>query len=354
MATIRPLERDDLEQVAQLARADVPGWSRDAGVLARNLIDHPWAREPSRSLVAIDDDAGLIGSIGAQVRRMRFQGQPLDAVCVSHLVVASAHRGGAAGALLVRQLLAGDQDLTFSDSATPEVVRIWRTFGAHLDHARTCDWMLVLRGGRWLREVSAVALSRRRSIGRGSVPVGVIPFHAAGRHLAARAFPQPLTEVTGEDVSVADLNESLPAITGRFSLNVDYDESYLSYVFSYLASLGRDGQIIRRLVRQAGTPVGWYAYLARPVISRVLHVGASVRDAQAVVDEMVGDARRRGTAVLSGRLEPHLHEAVRRHDAALGFAQRPLVHARNTEVLAAVRSSSSLMTELDLIDSGWW
>lgn len=353
MATIRPLARDDLKAVAGLARTGLPGWNRDPDVLARNLIDHPWAGESSRSLVAVDDEAGVVGSIGAQVRRMRFDRRSLEAVCVSHLVVAHDHRGGASGALLVRELLAGDQELTFTDSGTPEVVRIWRAFGAHLDHSRACDWMIVLRPGRWLRAISSAGFSRQRSVGRRSAPVGALPFHVARRQ-ASRPASQPSSEITAEDASPTELAETIQAICRAFRLHVDYEPVYLEYLFSYLAYLKADGNLVCRVVRRRGTPVGWYAYFARDVTSRVLHIGASVREAEAVVDEMVNDARRRGTAALSGRLEPHLDEAVRRQGAVLGFAERPLVHAREPDVIATVQGSSALLTELDLIDTVWW
>jgi hypothetical protein len=86
----------------------------------------------------------------------------------------------------------------------------------------------------------------------------------------------------------------------------------------------------------------------------VLCIAAAATDADAVVGELVSDARRRGTAVISGRLEPHLDDAVRRRPAVLSLAQQPIVHARDPEVLAALGSSVSLLTELDLVDCEWW
>ena len=46
VATIRPIERDDLPTVAALVRANLEGWTRDADGLARVLFDHPWAPSP--------------------------------------------------------------------------------------------------------------------------------------------------------------------------------------------------------------------------------------------------------------------------------------------------------------------
>ena len=86
----------------------------------------------------------------------------------------------------------------------------------------------------------------------------------------------------------------------------------------------------------------------------MLCIAAEARNADAVVGELVADARRRGTAVISGRLEPHLDDAIRRRPAALSLAQQPIVHARDPKVLAALGPSASLLTEFDLVDCEWW
>lgn len=353
MALIRPLEREDLEQVTRMVATGLPGWSRDTTVLTRNLIDHPWTERPPRALVAVGGNGAVIGSLGAQTRRICFDGRKLKAVCVSHLVVDPAHRGGAAGALLVRALLAGEQDFTFTDSGTPEVVRIWRMFGAHLDHTRCSDWTLVLRPGRWLGTIAASAWSRRR-VTLDLLPGAAVPVHAAGRQLFSRAFPAPESEIFGEDVSVARLSAALPSLQDGIRLRVDYDGESLEWVFDYLAQLTGSEAVVRRLVHRGARPIGWYAYLHRPKLSRVLAIGASAREAAAVLGELVEDARHRGTAALTGRFEPHLHEALRERYPALGLAQRPLVHARDPELLATLGSSAALLTEMDLIDTESW
>jgi hypothetical protein len=352
VATIRPLERDDLPAVADLVRANLRGWNRDAGVLERNLIDHPWAENPVRSLVAVHEDGTLIGSIGAQSRRILFEGRKLEAVCVSHLAVAAERRAGAAGVLLVRGLLAGDQDITWTDSGTPGVVRIWRMLGGDIDHARTCDWMLVIRPGRWLRRVATAVASPRAWLGPATAPVRGVPLPS--RSPADDGEQRRNGEIRSEDASAAEVAAELPSITRRIRLRVDHDESYLEYIGSYLEQLGLGDVLVRRLVRRGGAAIGWYAYLARPGSGRVIHVGAAAAEADAVVSALLEDARGRDIAVISGRLEPHLDEPIRRRDALLALRQQPLIHSRNPELVAAAGSSASLLTELDLIDSEWW
>jgi hypothetical protein len=342
VATIRPLEPDDLPGVAELVRVNLAGWSRDEAGLARLLVDHPWAETPLRSLVALDDSGELIGSIGAQTRRVRFGDRELKGVAVSHLVVAPDRRAGAAGVMLVRQLLGGGQDLTWTDSGTPAVLRIWGALGGRLDHSRVCNWMIVLRRGRWLRARLAARISRSRSNAHLDVPVRALPFDSATVE----------AEVDGEDVSGGALPDIDEAVSSGFELRVAHDAAYLERQFEFLTSIGE--RVVSRVVRRGERPLGWYAYLLRPTASRVLAIAAPAMQADAVLGDLLRDARDRGTSVVSGRLEPHLDQALRGQPAVLALSQQPIIHAREPEVLAALTSSSSLLTELDLIDSEYW
>src|SRR5918992_847151 len=176
MAEMRPLERDDLHAVAALLRANLTETPEEQ--IRRDItgfMDDPWADPELPSLVAVQDGE-IIGFVGAQVRRFRFEDRVLRAVCPSHLTVAAGKRGGAAGALLLRKFLTSGQDFTFSDTANDEVARIWQALGGRLDHARAFDWMLVLRPLRWAGSLAATA--GRRRVLSSRIAVGAFPFRA--------------------------------------------------------------------------------------------------------------------------------------------------------------------------------
>ena len=275
-------------------------------------------------------------------------------------MVDADRRGGAAGVLLVRSLLSGDQEITWTDSGTPDVVRIWRMFGGDLDHARTCDWMLVLRPRRWARRIAGDGARRLAGIaaspggwaGRDVAPIRAFPFPAR-RQLAEGGAADD--KIESAQVSIADLASELGDMAREIRVLVDHDEPYLSYLFSYLEdTLSLQNEIVRNSVRRNGRVIGWYAYLVRPAVSRVIHIGASAREAEHVTAALLEDARSRGTEVLSGRLEPHLDAPLRNRGALLALSQQPLVHSNNADLRAAWGSSASLITEIDLIDSEWW
>jgi hypothetical protein len=343
MHSIRHLEARDLPGVVALMRAHLPPPVHDEAFLASSLLEPPEADPETPSLVAVDEQGAIVGFLAGPARRLSLDGRPLRAVCCSHLVVAESARTSATGVQLMRRLLAGPQDLSFTDSANDAAARLWRALGGHLDHSRSLDWMLVLRPGRLLGSIAAAAL--RRGPLRRSLPVDAVPAQVVGRRLLPRAFPALDPSVEGAPASAAEIVEALPAASGRIRLRGDHSVEYLERAFYYLRERH---ELVTRIVRQAGRPIGWYAYVTRPgAAGRAIHVSADQRRIDAVFGELLGDARERGCAAMSGRLEPHLERSLRDRAAAAGFARRTVFHARDPEVAAILASSSSLLTQLD-------
>lgn len=343
MAEIRPFERDDLPSVATLLEANLPAWTREEDLqssLADTYLDAPWCDTELPSLVAADEGR-IVGFIGAQPRRFRFGERALRGVCPSHLTVDPGSRTGATGALLFRRLLTAGQDFTFSDTANDEVARMCKAFGGDLDHARACDWMVVLRPARWMRALAA-DVTLRRDPGP-DVPVGALPFKALR---ARRAAPDPPAEVRGEDAGAAAIAERLDAIGSGVGLRSEQDGPYLEHLFKQVES--RFGRITSRIVLRGGEPIGWYAWVSLSgAVTRVLHVLTAEKHADAVLAELLAHARSRGAAVVSGRAEPHLTRALEPRRPVVGFARRPWIHSRDPELRAALGSSDTVLTQLD-------
>jgi GNAT superfamily N-acetyltransferase len=345
VAEIRPFEHADVPGVVALLRAHMGGWPLDERALVGLMLDHPWAEEDLRSLVAVERER-IVGFTGVQSRRLRLDGEPLRGVCCTHAVVAPEHRGAAIGARLLSTVLSGPQALTWADSATDAVAGVYRIHGGHLDHARACDWMLVLRPFRWLGGLVAAAARRERVTHRMHVPVGALPAQAAGPRVLRRAFPESAGDVVGADATVAEIVDHVPALNHRRRLWVDHDEEQLDHLFRLVETFRRP--LVHRLVRRSGRPIGWYAYLPRRGgASRVLHLAAPDREIDAVLGELVSHARVHGSAVLTGRAEPHLQTALDRRFAVLGYARQPVLHAADAEVAALLATGSSLLTRLE-------
>lgn len=345
MADIRAFERDDVPAAVALLRAHMAGWALDEHMLASATVEHPCYDPEIPSLVAVGDEGQVVGFVAAQPRRMQFDGSAIRGVCASDLIVSPDHRSGAPGALLLSRLLAGPQDVTWSDSATDAVVRVWRTVGGGVDHARAADFMLVQRPGRWIGAIVA-ARARGQRIDRSLVPVGALPVQAAGSLLPRRKTPEAVAGVDGHAANPAEIAEHMPAISSRTRVWVDWDERQLAHAFDLIARLS--GTPTCRLVTRRGRPIGWYAYLLRPGgVSRLLHLAAIERAADAVFGDLLEHSTAAGSAVLAGRAEPHLEWPLRQRLATLSYAWQPVIRARDAELAAALATGSSLLTRLD-------
>ncbi len=327
-------------------------WTLDEHVFAGLILDNPWADEDLPSLVAVDASGEIVGFTGVQVRRLRMDGRTIRGVHSGHGVVKPDRRGGAIGALLIGRVLQGPQELTWSDGASDPVAAVFRRFGGHLDHARACDWLLVLRPVRWAGNVVAAAARRRRVARRSIAPVGALPFHTLAQRLLPAEVRDASIGVTGEDATAATIVEHLPALNERLRVWVDHDEEHLEHLFGLVRHFNGlkffKGPLHCRLVRRGDRPVGWYAYVARAGgASRVLHLSALERETQAVLGELIEHSRGQGSVALAGRAEPHLQRALAYRLAVLGYARQPAIVAKEAELDAVTATSASLLTRLD-------
>jgi hypothetical protein len=339
-AEIRPFAPDDLGAVAALLRAHlglpVPDVER---FLAATLLEDPWADPEVPSLVA-EQGGAVVGFIARQARRLELDGAPLAAACCSHLTVAPQERAGALAARLARACLAGPQRLTYSDAASDLVVRLWRVLGGDVDGARACDWMLLLRPGRW-----AASLVRGRTLG----PVAAAPLHALYRGTRRRLLTAA-PGIESEPADAAALAAHLPGLTAGLRVRPAADGAHLAHVLGTLSATGRRPEC--RIVRRAGRPIGLWAATPRP--GGAAHVLAFVAERQlgeAVLADLARAAHGWGAVALAGRLEPHLREAVRPPVPALALMRLPVYHARDDAVRAALASTASLLPRLE---TEWW
>jgi hypothetical protein len=342
MPEIRPFAREDLPAVTKLLADHLEGWDRDVGLIEAAFLDHPWGDPETPSLV-LDDGGTPAGFIGVHPRRLEFDGELVKGSCCTHLVVHPESRGAAGGAQLIRAVMAGPQELTWSDTTVPVVARMWGVFGGRIDYARAADWLIVLRPMRWTGEVLAGRVRRRPRT--DELPVPGFPAHVS-RRLTPNARPPTPPDVTGCDAAPADIVAAQPEITRRLALHVPYDEATLAFTLAKLEGMGK--RVVRRIVRRRDRPIGWYAYLeGSNGVSRVIHLAAPAKDADHVLGELIDHARDGGSSAVWGRYEPHVDGALRARLAVLGLNSRPATRARDPKFALALAGDGSLLTRLD-------
>lgn len=320
----------------------MPGWDLNEGILAATVLGHPWHDDELPSLVAVDAGGAVIGFIGVQARRMRYNDQPIRGVCCTQLTVTTGHRTEAVGVLLLRRVLSGPQEITWSDSSTDVVARLWQAFGGHTDHARAADFMLVLRPLRWVGGVLRTRISGRE-VGRRWLPVRAFPI---GSRFSQAPEEKQAPDVDGRETTAAEVAVHIGDISRHLTTHVDWDEAELDHMLRQVGAVDRG--LSCRMVRRSGREIGWYAYIRRPGgVSRLLHLAAAKKAADDVLGELIADATSSGSAVLAGRAEPHLEWSLRRRRAALGFVRQPIIRASDPKLAASLGTGASLLTRLD-------
>jgi hypothetical protein len=358
VARVRAFDPSDLDAVVALLGARLPSgpWTANPSFLSDCLVDDPGLDPELPSLVAVDDAKRIVGFIASQPRSFTLGDRPVRGVLCSHLVVAE-EGAGAAAALLLRTLLSGPQEFTFTDTALDAVTRAWRRLGGIPDPARSSDWMLALGPGRFalrpIRRARAMARAKtdREEAWRRLVPIPALPLQAAGPRAVAGAFPEVAEGVESHDATAAEIAESGPAASRGVELRRVHEERDLAHSFRLIESTTGDA-VVRRVVRREGAVIGWYAFQQLPGgTARALSIAAPEPESDSVLADLIAVAGASGNSLLVGRVEPHLVPALGDRLPALGLARRPLIHARDPEIALALVTPAA---RLSLLDGEWW
>jgi hypothetical protein len=362
--TIRPMERDDLDAVAELYERVVRSGSQPSARLRswfeRMLFDHPWVDSEIPSLVAVDANGGLDGFLASHVRRLQIDDREGRLACSGQLVSDPDARRRAPGALLLKSYLDGPQDLTITDGAT-EVVRVmWERLGGELAHPQSIEWWQPLRPG----SLAAALWARGRGRDRPPWPLGALG-RAADAAVPTRRLSRVATvgtrppdkerePVQVEPLTADALVAELPDLAARLRLHPRYDLDFTAWLLDELASTRERGELRARLVRSEDRGVlGWFVYYLVPRgPSSVISVAAPDEPRTgAVLDALIDDARAGGAAGVHGRLEPRLAAPVAARGCLLRYAGQALVHAHDPLIASLATSRHALLTRLE---GEWW
>jgi hypothetical protein len=349
--SMRPLERRDLPQVANLYELVVRSGSRNAppGLAAyfeETLLEHPWVDPEIPSLVSEGDDGEIVGFIGSHVRRIAVDSRRARLACCGQLVTDPVVRNRAVGAFLLRAYLAGPQDLTITDTASGEVRRMWESMGGVTVHLASIGWIRLF--GPW-----------RYAVSRGASPAARVaqPLSAAldavSTRVASRALRPPAPHAVAEELTPEALVEQVAAAPPSVRVRPAYDVDFLEWLFGALAAVRSRGSLVRRLVRAEDRVLGWYVYyLQRGGVSQVVQIGGRERDMGDVLDHLFADAHSGGSIAVQGRLEPHLREPLTaRRCLFRSTGNRSLIHSADTEITNAIAFGHSLVSRLE---GEWW
>jgi hypothetical protein len=363
---IRPVEREDLPQVAGLFELVMRSGSSTplpqlVGFFERTLFDNPWADPEIPSFVYVDDGGEIVGLICSNPRRMRFDGRPTRMACSAYLITHPRAGKQVVGALLMRACLAGPQDLTITDGATETVRRMWEALGGRTVHLSCLSFIWVFRP--WQLAGDHLLHGRAPEPLESALRPAWSAFDWVSAQVARRTLVPHAPEATVAPLTPSKMLEYLPAVTASLRLHADYDRPYLEWLFGELEEVSRWGPIQPRLVRRGsrwaelvrknGRVVGWYVcHLRRSGFCRLLQLAATEESADTVFEQLAYRAREQGATGVYGRIEPRLVGPLSRRRCLIRFGEgRLLVHSKHEGILDAILSGDALLTRLD---GEWW
>ncbi len=354
-ATIRPLERSDLPAVVSLYEHVARSGSRQAPAgleryFEETFFDHPWADPEIPSLVYVSD-GHVRGFIGSSVRRLTFDGRAIRAGVAGQLVTDPSVRHHGAGMFLMRDYMAGPQELTLTDTASDAVRRIWERLGGDTSQLACVGWVKAFRP---LRFASEYALQHGRHAAAWSSRALSVLVDPIARRALRESHVRPATTTRLEPLTAGGLADECRGLARAFAVVPAYDEEFAGWLLREVARVERNGELVARLVRgESGRVHGWYAYYRRPsAVGSVLQIAAADHDVGIVLDAMFDGATRAGLVGLHGRIEGHLRQPL----ADRGCVFHPsgylaLVHADDEALLRAIQSGRALLTRLE---GEWW
>jgi hypothetical protein len=306
MSKVRPVQPEDLPQLIDLNTRLFPG----SAMLSREeqeqkftdvFFRNPW-RDPDITSLVYEESSGKIGGFfGIVPRHLTVNGEKIRAGVGQHLMVEGAPL---ASLQLYRAWVAGPQELSIADLCNDFTRKLMETVGGTPSLIHSIWWK------KMLRPTSFAVSYLQKSSSLSAVASLLKPFSSGVDGLLNRPSVKPfhISEPTasGEELTIETMLTKLKMFTDRRSIQPDYTEEWLTWLFGVLGRERRFGTIRKIAVsNREGVLIGWFVYYLKPGgKSEVLQIAASKGTISEVLDYLFYDAWTHDSTELSGRIDP--------------------------------------------------
>lgn len=350
---IRPLTSTDIPQIPHLLATE-QGPHVEPSPHLRAVIEHlmpplfldtPHADPEMPGLVSVGGDGQLTGMIGRITRRMEFRGEPIRAAVACELFVDPAHRSQMLGVKLLKKVMAGPQDLLFSDIANETSRKIWTGLGGSIASWYGLTWAKVLQPVQFgLSMLPGRRLGNLISLGR---PLAAIADRVIRRRCGRLTELGPEPNVNSEPLTPELFLELFPQFSAADDLRPVYDRETLDWIWSRLDFMYVAGSSEQRLVRSPrGEPIGWYVYqMTDTRIVRVAQIVALPNTIGPVLDHLLHQAAQQGAIAVSGRIVPRFLQAFTDRNCVIRpRSSHTLIHARDPQLLESFATGRAFLS----------
>jgi hypothetical protein len=354
---VRQFIKDDIPQVADLyQRVFLPHHAGDRSALCASLSAYfedlffagPWDDEFISSLVCVDSAGKVVGFIGVIPRRMLFKGRTLRMANSFHFMAEPANQT-LAGVQLLKALLSGPQDFTFTDHGGDIGRRVWEGLGGATAFVQSFNWVRLLRPTSHAFNLASARKPELANYARVAAPICQGTDRALSR-LLPRWLAKPDAALRETGLDAGTLLQCIEQCSVPYALRPVYDEETLNWLLDRAGQFDQRGELQKVALCDAqGELIGSYAYyLNRAGASKVLQLAAKKGAIEQVLDHLFLHAWQRGAAALAGRLDPRLmRELTNRHCRFDGEGGWTMVHSNDSELLQAIHCGDAWLSRLE-------
>jgi hypothetical protein len=358
MEEIRPFSEEHVRETANLYLKAGRGQVRPAppaleDEFRESYLRNPWVSPDITPLVYMEKGK-LVGFLGVIPRSMEFCGRPIRVATITVWVVDRDLHRGIAGMKLLKHLLSGPQDFSFTDGASNEASSVYTALGAQISHLYSFNWVRPLRPfqtARGLFDRMGGGLSKLKGVaGLVTKPLDFLLSKAPLGVLRA-----PRSKYTSKLASAAELLQCIQEARGRESLRPVYSMPSFGWLMSHAARGSGHKELRMKIVHSPdGMCAGWFVYYANPgQPAYVLQLGAHRRlQFQDVLLSLFQDAWEQGASAVKGQVIPHFATTFTEQHCLFRQPYACVIgHSRDPKIMHAFHSADASLSRLD---SGAW
>src|SRR5262245_21194363 len=268
MTKIRVLTEDDVPAVADLHGRVYPEyrWPASAACEAtfrEVLFNNPWRDLDLPSWIA-EKDGHICGCYALLPRPMRLRGRALRVAVGCQFMVDPDEGDGLTALRLAQACLAGPQDLTLADGASPESRQLWLRIGGISPPLYALHWTRPLRPALYAASLLGQRSGLSASLARAARPLAALADAVVARVPQNRFLRESATCSEGA-LDPATMLAHLPEILDGSALQPVYDARSLAWLLEQTALKTRHGELRACALHDGGKRlVGWYLYYLKP------------------------------------------------------------------------------------------
>jgi hypothetical protein len=356
MWPLRPFVEDDIPQVAELYWTFLRGRKGLAPSAVKSFLQelyfrNPWIDSTFPSLVYEGGSGRIVGFLGVIARPMSLRGQPIRVAFGGNFVVHPEARSTLAGMRLLGTYMAGEQDLSQTDSANDLSRALLRRCGFTTIVPLSIHWARPLRPGHYA--VHAISRLTGPTLS-ACLRFAAKPFCSLVDNVAVRLSVSPFRQIEprleAAELDVETLLHCLAEFRSGYSLWAEYDVHSLNWLLTFMGRTKAHGDLRRVVLRDDNQKIlGWYIYyLKAGHVGEVVQIGGARQFTKDVLDHLFYDAWSQGVIALHGVVDSRLMDDFSEKNCV--FACRggwTLAYSRKPELLELLNTGDAFLSRLD-------